>query len=71
MLDVVARTEEPPLLGAEDAEEDVAREGVFSTWDPEGHLAWSGPGGIVVANADGSGRVALGYPASFIAWGPD
>jgi Tol biopolymer transport system component len=51
-------------------EEEVAREGVFSTWDPEGHLAWSGPGGFDVANADGSGHVALGYPASFISWRP-
>ena len=51
-------------------EQEIAREGVFSTWDPDGHLAWSGPGGIEVANADGSGVVVLGYPAAFISWGP-
>jgi TolB protein len=51
-------------------EQEVAREGVFSTWGPDGHLAWSGPGGIDVANADGSGLVVLGYPAGFVAWGP-
>jgi Tol biopolymer transport system component len=49
----------------------VAAEGVFSTWGPNGLLAWSGPGGIDVANADGSGLVALGYPAAFVSWGPD
>jgi Tol biopolymer transport system component len=52
-------------------EQELAPEGVFSTWGPDGHLAWSGPGGIDVANADGSGLVALGYPAAFVSWGPD
>lgn len=51
-------------------EDEVAHEGVFSTWDPDGHVAWTGPGGIDVANADGSGHVALGYPASFVSWRP-
>ncbi len=46
-------------------EEQVAEEGVFATWDPAGHLVWSGPGGINVANADGSGRIA-DCPADFI-----
>jgi Tol biopolymer transport system component len=47
----------------------VAEEGVFATWDPAGHLVWIGPGGINIANSDGSGRVALDYPAAFISWG--
>lgn len=50
-------------------ERQIADEGVFSTWDPAGHLVWSGPGGINVANADGSGRINLDYPAAFISWG--
>ena len=49
-------------------EHEVAPEGVFSTWDPDGHLAWSGPGGINVAEPDGSGRIALDYPAAFMSW---
>lgn len=49
-------------------EERVAPEGVFATWDPVGHLVWIGPGGINVANADGSGRTALDYPAGFVSW---
>jgi Tol biopolymer transport system component len=51
-------------------EREVAEEGVFSTWDPDGHLVWSGPGGINVANADGSGRVTIDLPADFISWRP-
>jgi TolB protein len=50
-------------------EELIAQEGVFATWDLDGHLVWSGPGGINVARADGSGRVVLDYPAGFISWG--
>ena len=50
-------------------EQTIAREGVFSTWDPAGHVVWSGPGGINVANADGSGRVVLDVPAMFVSWG--
>ncbi len=50
-------------------EETLAAEGVFATFDPSGHLVWSGPGGINVANPDGSGRIALDYPANFISWG--
>jgi hypothetical protein len=46
----------------------VASEGVFSTWDPDGHLVWSGPGGINVANANGSGRIVLDVPGSFVSW---
>ena len=41
-------------------EQSIAEEGVFATWDPAGHVVWSGPGGINVANADGSGRVGAG-----------
>jgi TolB protein len=47
----------------------VAREGAFPTWDPRGHLVWSGPGGINVAQPDGSELVVLDYPADFISWG--
>jgi TolB protein len=50
-------------------EEVIADEGVFSTWDPDGHLAWSGPGGINVARPDGSELIVLDYPAAFISWG--
>lgn len=50
-------------------ERQVADDGVFATWDPVGHLVWSGPGGINVANPDGSGRIILDYPAAFISWG--
>jgi Tol biopolymer transport system component len=49
-------------------EQEVASEGVFSTWDPDGHLVWSGPGGINVANADGSGGTVLNVPGSFVSW---
>jgi Tol biopolymer transport system component len=49
-------------------EQEVAPEGVFSTWDPDGHLVWSGPGGINVANDDGSGRIVLDIPGSFVSW---
>lgn len=49
-------------------EQVVADEGVFATWDPQGHLAWSGPGGINVAEADGSARTVLDVPAQFISW---
>ena len=47
----------------------VAREGAFPTWDPHGHLVWSGPGGINIAQPDGSELVVLDYPADFISWG--
>ena len=50
-------------------EELIAPEGVFATWDPDGHLVWSGPGGINIARVDGTGRVVLDYPAGFISWG--
>ena len=49
-------------------EEIVAPEGVFATWDPAGRLVWTGPGGINVANPDGSGQIALDYPAEYISW---
>jgi dipeptidyl aminopeptidase/acylaminoacyl peptidase len=49
-------------------EQEVAPEGVFSTWDPDGHLVWSGPGGINVANSDGSGGIVLDVPGSFVSW---
>ena len=49
-------------------EQVVADEGVFATWDPQGHLVWSGPGGINVAEADGSARAVLDVPAEFISW---
>jgi Tol biopolymer transport system component len=49
-------------------EQTIAPEGVFATWDPAGHLAWSGPGGINVANPDGSGLTTLDYPAEFLSW---
>jgi len=52
-------------------ERQIADEGVFATWNPDGYLVWSGPGGINVANADGSGRVVLNYDAEFISWGDD
>ena len=47
----------------------MAPEGVFPTWGPGGLLAWSGPGGITIANPDGSGEVALDHPAEFLSWG--
>jgi TolB protein len=50
-------------------EQRIADEGVFATWDPAGHVVWSGPGGINVANADGSARVAIDLPAQFVSWG--
>ncbi len=50
-------------------EQFITQEGVFATWDPDGHLVWSGPGGINVAHPDGTGRVVLDYPAGFISWG--
>jgi TolB protein len=50
-------------------EREVAHEGAFPTWDPDGHLVWSGPGGINVSNPDGTGRVVLLYAAEFIDWG--
>jgi Tol biopolymer transport system component len=49
---------------------EIAAEGVFSTWDPDGHLAWGGPGGINVAHPDGSGLVVLAQPADFLSWAP-
>jgi TolB protein len=48
-------------------EELVAPEGVFPTWSPEGHLAWTGPGGINVMLPDGS-VVVLDIPAEFMSW---
>jgi Tol biopolymer transport system component len=51
-------------------EQEIAAEGVFSTWDPDGHLAWVGPGGINVAHPDGSGLVVLAQPADFLSWAP-
>jgi TolB protein len=50
-------------------EEHIAKEGVFATWDPDGHLVWSGEGGINIARVDGSGLVVLDYPAGFMSWG--
>ena len=50
-------------------ERQVAAEGAFPAWTPDGRLAWSGPGGINVARLDGSGFVILDYDASFISWG--
>jgi Tol biopolymer transport system component len=52
------------------AEQEVATEGVFPTWDPDGHLVWSGPGGINVAHADGSARTVIDVPAGFVSWVP-
>jgi Tol biopolymer transport system component len=49
-------------------EQVVAEEGVFATWDPQSHLVWSGPGGINVAEADGSARTVIDVPADFISW---
>ena len=49
-------------------EQVVAAEGVFATWGPESLLAWTGPGGIAVANPDGSGQVTLDHAAEFISW---
>ena len=46
----------------------MAPEGVFPAWDPDGHLAWTGPGGIHVAHPDGSGGLVLPYPADFLSW---
>jgi TolB protein len=46
----------------------VASEGVFPTWSPQGHLAWTGPGGINVLLPDGS-VVVLEFPAQFMSWG--
>jgi TolB protein len=50
-------------------DEEIATEGVFPAWSPDGRLAWSGPGGINVARADGSGKTIIGYAADFISWG--
>lgn len=47
----------------------AAEEGVSATWDPDGHLVWSAPGAINVAQPDGSDLVVLNYPADFISWG--
>lgn len=49
-------------------EEALATEGVFPTWGPDGLLAWSGVGGITIANPDGSGHVALDQPGEFLSW---
>jgi Tol biopolymer transport system component len=49
-------------------EEVVAPEGVFPTWTPRGDLAWTGPGGIEVAPADGSATVSLAVDAQFLSW---
>jgi TolB protein len=51
-------------------ERSVASEGVFSTWEPDNRLAWSGPGGVNVADADGTDRSTLDYPAGFVSWEP-
>jgi dipeptidyl aminopeptidase/acylaminoacyl peptidase len=50
-------------------EEVIASEGVFSTWTPDGRLAWSGPGGINVADADGTNPTRIDLVADFISWG--
>jgi len=51
-------------------EREIAVEGVFPAWSPDGRLAWSGLGGINVANADGSARMTLPFAGDFISWGP-
>jgi Tol biopolymer transport system component len=51
-------------------ETSIASEGVFSTWEPNNRLVWSGPGGINVADADGTNRSTLDYPAGFVSWEP-
>ena len=48
----------------------VANEGVFSTWEPDNRLVWSGPGGVNIAQPDGSSRSTLDYPAGFVSWEP-
>jgi Tol biopolymer transport system component len=50
-------------------EEVIADEGAFSTWTPDGRLAWSGPGGINVADADGTNLIRIDLVADFISWG--
>ena len=47
----------------------IADEGVFSAWTPDGRLAWSGPGGINVADGDGRNVTRIDLPAGFISWG--
>jgi Tol biopolymer transport system component len=47
----------------------VATEGVFSTWTEDGHLVWTGVGGINITDGDGTDHVVLDYPANFISWG--
>ncbi|HET9421205.1 MAG TPA: hypothetical protein VFO49_08710 [Nocardioides sp.] len=49
-------------------EQVVAAEGVYATWSPDGLLAWTGPGGISVANPDGSGRTTVEQAADFLSW---
>jgi Tol biopolymer transport system component len=51
-------------------EREVAREGVFPTWTPDGRLAWTGPGGINVAGTDPSRPTVVDLPAEFPSWGP-
>jgi hypothetical protein len=50
-------------------EREIAAEGVFSTWTPDGRLVWSGIGGIHVAPLDGDGEVTIDRSASFVSWG--
>jgi TolB protein len=50
-------------------EREIAAEGAFSTWTPDGRLVWSGIAGIHVAGPDGTGEVTIDRPASFLSWG--
>jgi TolB protein len=50
-------------------EREIADEGVFPTWTPDGRLVWSGIGGIHVAQLDGSDGITIDRSASFVSWG--
>jgi Tol biopolymer transport system component len=49
-------------------EHQVAHEGVFPTWAPDGRLAWSGPGGINVVRVEGGGRAVIDQFGQYLSW---
>jgi prepilin-type processing-associated H-X9-DG protein len=49
-------------------ERELANEGVFPAWAPDGRLGWTGPGGFNVAFVDGGCRQVIDEVDQYLSW---